>query len=81
MKEMDSEVIERDSEVKEMADETRYLARLQAALELHDKAMAEKFFQDCAKEILKFAEVDDEKVDDGTCAFCFARNPCVILYR
>ena len=34
--------------------------------------MAEKFFQDCVKEKLKFAEVDDEKVDDGTCAFCLA---------
>ena len=38
-KEMKSEVKEMDSEVKEIADEIRYLARLQAALELHDKAM------------------------------------------
>lgn len=29
--------------------EIRALARLQAALELHDKAMPETFFQDCVK--------------------------------
>lgn len=44
---------------KEMAHQIRALARLQAALELHDKTMAETFFQDCVKGKSKFAEVDD----------------------
>lgn len=58
-KELQSEAKEMESEVKDMADEIRALARLQAALELHDKAMAETSFQDCVKGKSKFAEVDD----------------------
>lgn len=74
-KEMESEVKSMDSEVKEMADETRALARLQAALKLHDKAMAETFFQDCLKGKPKFAS-------NGTCAFCLlaAYYPCITVH-
>ena len=73
-KEMESEVKEMESEVKEMANEIRYLARLQAALEPHDKAMAEKFFQDCVTEKLEFAEwsMIRKLMMAGTCAFCLA---------
>ena len=47
LREVRSQIKEVGSEVKELAYDIKYLSCLQAAFELHDKAMAENFFQDC----------------------------------